>query len=553
MKEHIGRISLLLFSIVVIAILIRIEYKKEEVAETTKFYFQVGTETVQTWEKEDVYYLFLPAFVSEEDVILTTYSPEFYVINQGKKISGNESIEGILQGRKVSCQLTASGEKFKLCILKSENIPALFIDTNSGGIEELKADKEYRVSGTVKAVSYDGVWEAGHALTSIGGRGNTSFAGYEKKPFSITLNEAASILGLPEGQKYALISNASDPSLIRNDMARRMEMALGLPFSHVGQFVDLYVNGEYEGNYYLCDDIEIGTKRVNIHNMETIMDMIYNTRNYESEEVYETDTVKAKKIPINPRDISGGYLLEREYSQRYEYEYADISSGFVTEDKEHFVVKNPKYCSVEQIEYISGYVNEAEKAILSPDGKNPETGKHYKDYIDVDSFVKKYLVEEISKNYDAGVSSSYFYKDSDLNGGRLCAGSGWDYDMSLGNYVDWMEEFSADPTGISELAFHTYASSWYTELYAKQEFYSLVEEYYWKLAEPFLQEMLDNGIDSYQKELEASAKMNEIRWLEELNQNPYYKNRQQTFADLKKFLAARKEYLDKAWMLEEEM
>ena len=81
--------------------------------------------------------------------------------------------------------------------------------------------------------------------------------------------------------------------------------------------------------------------------------------------------------------------MEREYSQRYEYEYADISSGFITENKEHFVVKNPRYCSVEQIEYISGYVNEAEKAILSPNGKNPETGKHYKDYIDVDSFVKK--------------------------------------------------------------------------------------------------------------------------------------------------------------------
>ena len=547
MKEHIGKIVLLLFSIIAIVILIGSEYKKEEVAQITGFYFQIGEETVQTWEKEGVHYLFLPAFVQMEDVILTPYSPEFYILDQGKKISRNESIEGVLQDRKSSCQLTASGEKFKLCVLKSANIPALFLDTNSGGIEELKADKEYRVSGTVKAVGTDGVWGKGYALTSIGGRGNTSFAGYEKKPFSITLNEAVSILGLPEGQKYALISNASDPSLIRNDMARRMEMALGLEFSHTGQFVDLYVNGMYEGNYYLCDDIEIGEKRVNIHNMETIMDMIYNIRNYESEEAYETDTLKAKKIQVNPKDITGGYLMEREYSQRYEYEYADISSGFITENKEHFVVKNPRYCSVEQIEYISGYVNEAEKAILSPDGKNPETGKHYKDYIDVDSFVKKYLVEEISKNYDAGVSSSYFYKDSELNGGRLCAGPGWDYDMSLGNYVDWMEEFSADPTGISELAFHTYATSWYTKLYARQEFYSLIEEHYWKSAEPFLQEMLESGIDSYQKELEASAKMNEIRWQEELEENPYYKNRQQTFVELKEFLAARKAYLDDAW------
>ena len=551
MKEHIGRIVLLLFSITAIVILIRSEYKKEEVAQTTGFYFQIGEEIIRTWENDDVHYLFLPSFVSEEDIVLTAYSPEFYIISQGKKISHNESLIGILTGKKVSCQFAQSGEKFKLCVWKSENMPALFIDTQSGGIEELKADKEYVVSGTVRAVRADGMWEEKQALTTIGGRGNTSFAGYEKKPFSITLNEAASILGLPEGQKYALISNASDPSLIRNDMARRMEMALELPFSHAGQFVDLYVNGEYEGNYYLCDDIEIGEKRVNIHNMETIMDLIYNTRNYESEEVYETDTLKAKKIQVNPKDITGGYLVEREYVQRYEYEYADISSGFITDDKEHFVVKNPRYCSVEQIEYISGYVNEAEKAILSPDGKNPETGKHYKDYIDVDSFVKKYLVEEISKNYDAGVSSSYFYKDSDLNGGRLCAGPGWDYDMSLGNYVDWMEEFSADPTGISELAFHTYASSWYTKLYSKPEFYSMIEEYYWNLAEPFLQEMLESGIDSYQEELEASAKMNEIRWQEELEKNPYYKNRQQTFVDLKKFLAARKAYLDEAWKLEE--
>ena len=158
-------------------------------------------------------------------------------------------------------------------------------------------------------------------------------------------------------------------------------------------------------------------------------------------------------------------------------------------------------------------------------------------------------MEEISKNYDAGVSSSYFYKDSDANGGKLCAGPGWDYDMSMGNYVEWMEEFSADPTGISELAFHTYASSWYTELYKKEEFYKLIEEYYWKSAEPFLQELLNGGIERYQEILEASSKMNEIRWQEELDKNPYYKNRKQTFRELKEFLTVRKDYLDESWKI----
>lgn len=551
MKEHIGRIVLIIFSICLIGAMIREEYIREDVAEEVKLYFKIEDEVIHTWEKDGVYYLFLPSYASEEEVVLTSYSPEFYIINQGKKISQNESIHNILKGQKISCQFMESRKKFKLCVLQSENIPALFIDTESGGLKELKADKEYMVSGTISAVGADGEWEQKLALKSIGGRGNTSFAGYEKKPFSITLNETASVLGLPEGEKYALISNASDPALIRNDIARRMEMALELPYSHAGQFVDLYVNGEYEGNYYLCDDIEIGHERVNINNMETVMDLIYNNRNYESEEVDETNNTKAKRIAVNPKDITGGYLIEREYSQRFEHEYQDIDSAFITDSEEHFVVKSPKFCSVEQIEYIRKYVNNAEKAILSSDGRNPENGKAYWSYIDVESFVKKYLVEEVTKNYDAGVSSSYFYKDSDLNGGKLCAGPGWDYDMSLGNYVEWMEEFSGDPTGISELAFHTYASTWYTELYKKEEFYEQVEECYWKSVEPFLQSLLDEGIDRYVDELEASARMNEVRWQEELKENPYYKNRMETFRELKEFVTARKVYLDEAWKIDE--
>lgn len=550
MKEHIGRIAIMIFSISMIAAMIWREYTKGDVAEKVHLYFQVGEETIQTWEKDGVYFLFLPSFAQEEEVILTSYSPEFYVINQKKKVTQNESILGIIKEQNISCQFMETGEKFKLCILQSENVPALFIDTRSGGLKELKENKEYVVSGTISAVSAKGEWEEKQGLKAMGGRGNTSFAGYEKKPFSITLKEEASVLGLPEGQKYALISNASDPSLIRNDIARRMEMALGLTYSHEGKFVDLYINGEYEGNYYLCDDIEIGEKRVNIRNQEAVMDLFYRNRNYESKEIYETDNAKARKITLNPTDISGGYLMEREYSQRYEYEYPNIDSGFVTDNKEHFVVKNPRYCSAEQIEYIRKYVNEAEAAILSPDGRNAENKKHYEDYIDVESFVKKYLVEEVTKNYDGGVSSSYFYKDSDVNGGKLCAGPGWDYDMSMGNYVEWMEEFSADPTGISELAFHTYASSWYTKLYQKAEFYTLIEEYYHKALEPFLQELLEKGISEYQEYLEASAKMNEVRWQDELKQNSYYKNRAMTFQELREFLEIRKAYLDEAWKME---
>ena len=207
------------------------------------------------------------SYVAEEDVVLASYSPEFYILSQNKKISQGENLAGIFLEKKNACQFVKSGEKFELCVLQSANVATIFLDTQSGGLEELKADKEYVVPGTVNAISEDGLDQQIYAISSIGGRGNTSFAGYEKKPFSITLEEDASLLGLPKGRKYALISNASDPSLVRNDIVRRMEMALGLPYSHSGKFVDLYINGEYEGNYYLVDEIEIGYERIPINNM----------------------------------------------------------------------------------------------------------------------------------------------------------------------------------------------------------------------------------------------------------------------------------------------
>jgi len=239
--------------------------------------------------------------------------------------------------------------------------------------------------------------------------------------------------------------------------------------------------------------------------------------------------------------------MEREYEQRFWLEYEEIGSSFVTAQKEHFVMKDPKYCSVEQIEYIYQYVNDAEKALMSEEGIHPENGKSYEEYLDVDSFVKKYLVEEVTKNYDAGVSSSYYYKDSDRNGGKLFAGPGWDYDMSLGNYVEWMEEFSGDPTGISKLAYHTYASPWHAKLYEKEEYYEKVKEYYREYVSPFLEEFLTVGIWEYQSELAASARMNQVRWEEELKENVYYENRAETFFDLKEFVTKRKMYLDEAW------
>ena len=105
---------------------------------------------------------------------------------------------------------------------------------------------------------------------------------------------------------------------------------------------------------------------------------------------YIGDNKKGKLLENNPQDISGGYLLEREYLDRHTKENNSIVSSFTTKTGENFIVQSPKYCSKEEIEYISNFVQEAEDAVLSKDGINEISRVMYTEYINLDSFENIY-------------------------------------------------------------------------------------------------------------------------------------------------------------------
>jgi hypothetical protein len=300
---------------------------------------------------------------------MTPYASGFEVIPTGESVKKGDSLYDFSYNEKYSCRELSTNEEFTLCIMQSANLPTIFMDTDSGTIENIWADKEVEENGKIRLLSQDGELLYTGGLKSVKARGNYSFANYEKKPFSITLKDEVSLLGLGAGQKYALLSNASDPTLIRNDISRNLEKALEAEYDNVGRFVDLYANGEYLGNYYLCENIEIGTERIAVTDLEEQMDRLFQKSNYESVEEYNVDYTHAKYMDEIPEDITGGYLLEREFEDRYKLEYWENPSGFVTDNNEHFFVKSPKYCAVEQVEYLKAYMNEAEEAILSPESK----------------------------------------------------------------------------------------------------------------------------------------------------------------------------------------
>lgn len=484
-------------------------------ANEDSLHFNVAGQEISLWPKNGQYYAFLPSACREAGL-----EPE---------LSENIDPDSVIW-------------------LYSEHIPAVFIETESGTSDQINNDKNIKEPGTIKVLEPDGSFSLEHSLEYIKGRGNTSYTEFDKKPYQIKLTQDAPFLDMEPGKKWVFVSNSADSSLIRNALSRSLAGHLNLPQSEEGTFVDLYVNKEYVGNYYVVEKIEIQENRLLLSDLQKATEHENETEDLSTYETAWTDTTKAKQIPNDPEDITGGYLIERDFDNRFLKEVEINESYFITEAKECFIVRDPEYTSEAQIAYIDSYVQSVENAILSAEGIDGTTGKSYQDLIDVDSFVRKYLLEEVTANYDGGVASSYFYKDSDTIDGRLYAGPVWDYDVSWGNSPAYLGQISTSPERLSRLASHSDSSVWFQSLYHKPEVYEKIVSCYAQEISPYLTLLADEILPMLDEITAASAAMDQVRWEEQYARNGYSGDRSEQITFITDYIKARKDFLDRAWI-----
>lgn len=484
-------------------------------ANEDSLHFNVAGLEISLWPKNGQYYAFLPSACREAGL-----EPE---------LSENIDPDSVVW-------------------LYSEHIPAVFIETESGTSDQINSDKNIKEPGTIKVLEPDGSFSLEHSLEYIKGRGNTSYTEFDKKPYQIKLTQDAPFLDMEPGKKWVFVSNSADSSLIRNALSRSLAGHLNLPQSEEGTFVDLYVNKEYVGNYYVVEKIEIQENRLLLSDLQKATEHENETEDLSTYETAWTDTTKAKQIPNDPEDITGGYLIERDFDNRFLKEVEINESYFITEAKECFIVRDPEYTSEAQIAYIDSYVQSVENAILSAEGIDGTTGKSYQDLIDVDSFVRKYLLEEVTANYDGGVASSYFYKDSDTIDGRLYAGPVWDYDVSWGNSPAYLGQISTSPERLSRLASHSDSSVWFQSLYHKPEVYEKIVSCYAQEISPYLTLLADEILPMLDEITAASAAMDQVRWEDQYARNGYSGDRSEQITFITDYIKARKDFLDQAWI-----
>lgn len=477
-------------------------------------------EAVSVWKHDSSgkNYLFLPAYM--KDQALTVSAPKGDLLLDGTPLPDGSQTDAIRGGGTLSYR-PKGGSLQSVAVLQGENLPAIHLTTASGSLDYIHKRKGNKEAGTLMIVLPDGSVDFAGSLDYVKGHGNATFV-YDKKSYQIKLEEKSALLGMDSGKRYVLLANQHENSLLRNRITLELARELGLAFTPDCRSVDLYVNGEYRGNYLLTDKVTIASNSVDVEESEDALEEANKAlidRGYEPERYgkngYEAGTYKGARWPVEPADVTGGFLFELEYQTRY----GEEASGVVTERGQAVVVKEPEQMSLEQGAYANELLNRFERAIFSEDGVDAVSGQHYAQIADLPSLARKYLIEELSKNYDATKSSQYFYKDSDAVDPLLYAGPVWDYDSAWGNYAH-SDPDDAGPEGLIAESGERYA--WWPALYRQRDFAAQVRKIYQEEARPLLLGLIGDApmpegsrmgtLDELAAELDGSAAMNFLRW-----------------------------------------
>lgn len=216
-----------------------------------------------------------------------------------------------------------------------------------------------------------------------------------------------SLLGLPAESDWVLNGPYSDKTLMRNYLAYEFSNRIGRYASRT-KFVEVFLNDSgdtriggkhYVGVYLLMEKIKRGRKRVNIKSL--------------------------KPTQNRPSEITGGYILKIDKIDWYD-------TYFSTRHGTQLIHVYPKgrEMSPAQKVWIREYMNAFESALAGKDFADPKRG--YARYIDIDSFIDHFIINELFKNTDGFRNSTYMYKDRN---GKLKMGPVWDFNLSMGNTV----------------------------------------------------------------------------------------------------------------------
>lgn len=344
---------------------------------------------------------------------------------------------------------------YSVDVVAFTGLPIIYLTTSGNAPIDSKDDY---VEGSIAIKGGRNFDDVATVNMKIRGRGNSTWSLHPKKPFQMKLEDKSTMLGMPSKKKWLFLAEYSDKTMLRNTISFEMGYLSNLEWTPKSTFAEVYINDEYNGTYNISEKVEEGSNRVDIGD--------------------------------------DGFLLEIDQLERQ-----DPDDVYFYTDEFLVAIKEPNLDWEDtQYNYIKDYINEFEDALFASNYADPSNG--YAKYIDVDTVVDWYLINEINKNVDARFFSSiYFHLKI---GEKIKMGPLWDFDLSFGN-VNYAGDSFPLPEG-----FWVKDNPWITRMFSDTKFVDKVKVRfaYFKAN----QNIIEDKIYAYANKLNLAQQENDAKW-----------------------------------------
>lgn len=436
-------------------------------------------------------YVFLPSYADMEDIVVKI--PRGQMVYLGDTQLLDEANCGQFELETPYRFRDSLRQNSTLWFYKSENIATIYIDTLSGNMDHLHLDKNVEEHAAIEVYASDGQLSQKDNNAVITGRGNTTWD-YNKKPYLLKLSSELDLLEMGKATDWVLLANAADGSNLNNKIVYSVANRVGFDWSPECEYVDVYLNGEYNGLYLLSERVQVSENRLELDNSSDFLGEF--VLSIDDETIYSTQTQSGRYVSVlEPRAVDDKRASE-----------------------------------------ISSTINLLEQELLS------DRDLSTSDIIDLDSWVLRYILDEISANVDSDRGSCYFY----YSNGKFYAGPIWDYDKGFGDCQQSRNPKSFVANNSSRSS--AYELPYYSKLCKNTSFQKRVKELYQDRVLPIIMDVIEQEIDVYSEQISSSSKSDELRWQGKTPEITSAALIRTDIESVRDFLKLRIEFLNSAWI-----
>ena len=274
----------------------------------------------------------------------------------------------------------------------SGTLPVMFINT-ADNAPIVSKENYLQATYYLDPMGTEGIEAVGSASEplplQIRGRGNYTWTGFDKKPYRIKLDKKAALLGMEKSKHFALLAHADDSAAgLRNAVGFSASQAMELPWTPATAPLEVVLNGDYIGLYWLTETIRVDSDRVNV---------------VEQEENATTD-------------VDGGWLVEIDNYDSDPHVTVSGSDGYPI----WFTYKSPEILSAEQHNYLFDAMQSIQNALAAGDGQKAAK------LVDFKTLARYFIVNQIMLDMESFHGSCYLYRQRGENE-KWQFGPVWDF------------------------------------------------------------------------------------------------------------------------------